>query len=142
MNRNYGYRFATEEDEKKHKDDPCGEHYKGPHAFSEPETRNIRDFLLDWNNTEVVLNLHSFGNHFITPMIKDTRDLSEERKKNLGKAYRFFKHINETGMLPAGMNFSHKHTDFEAQGEASDWMLHELGMYSLSPYLGNEKEKD
>lgn len=40
--------------------------YRGPSAFSEPETQAVRDFSLQ-HAFQVVLNYHSFGNVFIYP---------------------------------------------------------------------------
>jgi hypothetical protein len=48
--------------------DPCEEVYGGPFAFSEPETRNIRDYVLQLNPTPIVaLCLHSFSQVWIYP---------------------------------------------------------------------------
>ncbi|XP_028026318.1 zinc carboxypeptidase-like [Bombyx mandarina] len=41
---------------------PCAEDYRGPYAFSEPETAIIRDILHEYRNRlEVYIDLHSFG---------------------------------------------------------------------------------
>lgn len=48
-------------------DDICSETYRGPFAFSEPETAAIRDFVQKWNNIEIAINFHASGNLFITP---------------------------------------------------------------------------
>jgi len=48
--------------------DPCGECYRGEYAFSEPETRALRDFISSHNKTlKFVVNLHSDGNQVIYP---------------------------------------------------------------------------
>jgi len=49
-------------------EDPCGECYRGEKAFSEPETRAIRDFLVE-NKDQVkfIYNFHSNGNMWIWP---------------------------------------------------------------------------
>ena len=67
LNRNYGYKWgqgnqdiATQE---------CGgETYQGQSAFSEPETRAIRDFLTSHKNqVKFVYNFHCSGNMYIIP---------------------------------------------------------------------------
>lgn len=48
--------------------DPCGECYRGKSAFSEPETRAVRDFLIAHKNeVKFVSNFHSYGNMWIYP---------------------------------------------------------------------------
>lgn len=48
--------------------DPCSECYRGSKAFSEPETRAIRDFLVAHKDEiKFVYNFHSFGNSWIYP---------------------------------------------------------------------------
>lgn len=44
LNRNYGYKFGSTYD-KGSSSDPCGEDYRGPYAFSEPETQAIRNLV-------------------------------------------------------------------------------------------------
>jgi len=64
INRNYGYNFG----EGDNKEDPCSETYRGPHAFSEPETIAMRDFLTAHKkDISFVYNFHSFGNKFVIP---------------------------------------------------------------------------
>ena len=45
MNRNYGYQFAYNNDGSGFEE--CAEDYRGPEAFSEPETAAMRDFLIE-----------------------------------------------------------------------------------------------
>ena len=48
--------------------DPCGECYRGPEAFSEPETRALRDFIgAHRNELKWVYNFHSNGNMWVYP---------------------------------------------------------------------------
>ncbi|KAG7210207.1 hypothetical protein KM043_011761 [Ampulex compressa] len=47
---------------------PCRETYAGPNAFSEVETRNLRDFILAQNGTiKLYLTLHSYGQYILYP---------------------------------------------------------------------------
>lgn len=57
LNRNFGVRFKA-------KSDPSSNIYGGPAAFSEPETKSIRDFVLDHKNITISLDYHSQGNVF------------------------------------------------------------------------------
>jgi len=43
LNRNWDWHWA----ESSASHDPCDDTFAGPHAFSEPETRAVSDFILD-----------------------------------------------------------------------------------------------
>jgi carboxypeptidase T len=65
LNRNYSVNWEKPEGRS---NDPCAENYGGPHAFSEPETRAVRDFLLEHKDEiKFVQNFHSFGNFYMWP---------------------------------------------------------------------------
>ena len=52
----------------KYNSDPCFEFNAGTEAFSEPETRAIRDFLQQHEGEiKFVINFHSNGNSFMWP---------------------------------------------------------------------------
>lgn len=57
LNRNFSVKF-------RHSTDTGSNIYSGPHAFSEPETSAIRDFVLSHQNITVALDYHSQGNVF------------------------------------------------------------------------------
>ena len=69
LNSNYGFNFAS--DDIGSSGDPCDDHYRGPNAFSEPETTAIKGFLEKWTNIKIAINLQSFGNFFIHPFNYD-----------------------------------------------------------------------
>jgi carboxypeptidase T len=54
-------------------EDVCSEMYRGPFPFSEPETAAIRDFVGNWTNIKVAINLHAYGNLYITPFNFDNK---------------------------------------------------------------------
>ncbi|KAG7173138.1 carboxypeptidase B-like [Homarus americanus] len=63
LNRNWDFHFGVGAST-----DPCSEVYKGPSAFSEPETRALRDAMLkEKDNMVLVLALHSFGQNLLYP---------------------------------------------------------------------------
>ncbi|XP_051153825.1 carboxypeptidase B-like isoform X2 [Leptopilina boulardi] len=48
--------------------DPCDAIYAGSKSFSEPETRNFRNFIQSGNkNIKVYISLHSYGKFFLHP---------------------------------------------------------------------------
>lgn len=57
LNRNFGSRFKV-------RSDTTSSTYSGPSAFSEPETRSIRDFVDNHKNITIALDYHSQGNVF------------------------------------------------------------------------------
>ncbi len=57
LNRNFSYRFEKGKD-------PSANTYSGPAAFSEPETRAIKQFVDEHSNITIALDYHSQGNVF------------------------------------------------------------------------------
>ena len=52
---------------------------RGPHAFSEPETRSIRDFIMArQSSVKMYLTFHSYGQFFLYPWGYD-RIYTEDR---------------------------------------------------------------
>ena len=49
----------------------CADDYRGPSAFSEPETTAIKNFMTAWPNIFIALNLQAFGNKFTYPFNYD-----------------------------------------------------------------------
>ncbi|KAK3927537.1 Carboxypeptidase B [Frankliniella fusca] len=66
VNRNFGFHYKQAGTS----DYPCDETYAGPKAFSEPEARNLRDYILKSNKRGAVkmyLTLHSYGPMILYP---------------------------------------------------------------------------
>ncbi len=64
LNRNYGYMWGY--DNNGSSPNPPDETYRGPSAFSEPETQAIKNLCL-MRPPQVAINFHSYGNYIITP---------------------------------------------------------------------------
>jgi len=64
LNRNYGYQWGF--DNSGSSPYTSDETYRGPSAFSEPETQALRDFC-NAHEFAVALNYHSYGNYFLIP---------------------------------------------------------------------------
>ena len=95
LNRNYAFNFAS--DNEGSSPDKCSEIYRGKYAFSEPETRAIRDFFTDNSrDIRIAINFHSWGNLFIIPY-DDLKWDKEYVKKDIFKMYT---DIKNTGLLP------------------------------------------
>lgn len=70
LNRNWGpheiWNYPNHYHHHGSSDDPNADDYRGPHPFSEPETRAIRDFVLQ-HNVKGVIDFHAFSNLFLYP---------------------------------------------------------------------------
>lgn len=64
LNRNWGYRWGY--DNVGSSPEPGSETYRGPSAFSEPETQCLRQFI-NSRNFSIILNAHTYGNYFLYP---------------------------------------------------------------------------
>lgn len=64
LNRNYGHKWGV--DDFGSSPETFSDIYRGPAAFSEPETRAIRSFCRK-NNFRMALNYHTFGNLLLHP---------------------------------------------------------------------------
>ncbi len=64
INRNYGYQWGV--DNTGSSPDPNSEVYRGPAAFSEPETRLVRDFFLS-RSIRALISYHSFAQSILFP---------------------------------------------------------------------------
>ena len=63
LNRNYGFHYAQSNDNS----DECDESYRGPNAFSEPETQAIKSLIEKYPTILSAMNFHSYGNMWIRP---------------------------------------------------------------------------
>jgi carboxypeptidase T len=63
LNRNYSFGWGTGGSSK----DPSSDVYMGPSAFSEPESRAIRDFVNAHLNAKVLLTFHTFSELILYP---------------------------------------------------------------------------
>ncbi len=69
LNRNYGFGYAT--DNNCSSPDPCSNVYRGPQAFSEPESQAIRD-LLATTGANTAFSTHSTAGTYLMPYGFDT----------------------------------------------------------------------
>jgi carboxypeptidase T len=63
LNRNYGYMWGGEGAS----DNPTSDVYRGPEAFSEPETQAVRDWIESHANLKTLLSLHTFSELILYP---------------------------------------------------------------------------
>ena len=128
INRNYGYNWGANDTGSS--PDPCYATFRGDEAFSEPETRAVRDFINEKNFVNV-LHYHSYGNMYIHPYgdssLPDEPDLTIYR---------------ELAQIMAGHNNFNVGTGFEmvgytVNGDAVDWSYGEKNIIAYTPEIGS-----
>ena len=66
-NRNYGYKYGTGGSSSS----PCADTYKGPHAWSEPETKAMRDYILPKKDRfKIYVAVHSYSQLWLYPWVR------------------------------------------------------------------------
>lgn len=124
LNRNYDYKFALNETGSS--SDPCEDDFRGKYPFSEPETRNIKNFIKLYPNIVSGINIHTYGNVWIYPFnYSNDKDNNILKKKNK-LFYNYFKefeasikkHDHFITFGNASMTL-----DYPSNGEAGDWFV-------------------
>lgn len=119
--------------------DSCGECYRGPEPFSEPETRAIRDFLKEKKDEiKFVYNFHSNGNMWIYPFNgRDPNDIADRAPF----ALLAFQEIGDEATFPEGMTKDGNAKDIIGErigGDCDDYILSEFRIPSVTAELGRE----
>ena len=133
--RNYGFQFAY--DDIGSSPDPCAANYRGPNAFSEPETSALRDFVTKWSNIKIAINMMSNGNLFVHPFNYDLA-ANTLLHSNFSSADLFYQNIFQLGGFPksGASGNAGAIANNTMNGGPSDWMLAELNIYAMSPIIG------
>ena len=141
LNRNYEWAFA--QDNEGSSGEPCEEDYRGPHPFSEPETRAIRDFLIENNKVKFAINFHAYGNLMIQPFNADDIENANLNKPEYSHAKTFYNELRKSHVAPERneQGNGQQTIKYTANGEASDYMLGERKIIALSPELGTSNDK-
>jgi hypothetical protein len=140
LNRNYDYFFAK--DNEGSSGNPCQEDYRGEHPFSEPETRNIKNFVDSHPDIKIVYNYHSWGNLIITPFNYIKNEESRKKiKEEFPIHYKMYEDFKEEGKFPVNFLFGNADNTIKylTNGDATDWFLGKKKILSFSPELGNGK---
>jgi carboxypeptidase T len=112
------------------------ETFSGPKAFSEPETRALRD-LCCREHFSGVLSFHAYGNEILYPWAylppdADSRETSEARSVALA--------MGAVMMHKGGAAYtvlqSYNHYDVGVGGDFCDWVFGEFGKIALTIELG------
>ena len=98
----------------------------------------MRDLVLTYSKIRVAINLHAWGPMFIVPFSFDDSKSNALLKEKHAKAEAFYNGVFYKDVSPIGYSFGNAvdTIGYTANGEASDWMLGERGIYAISPEIG------
>ena len=117
LNRNFGYHWGGYGAS----NDPCKETFRGPSAFSEPESRAIRNFLLSGTaDFKLYLTFHSYGQYLLYPWGYDKLDTRDwQDLKRVGDiAHNALRRLNNGVSYQVG---SAAKMLYPASGGSDDW---------------------
>ena len=125
LNRNFGYQWGY--DDIGSSPSPSSDTYRGPAAFSEPETQAIRDFILQVQPS-IGLNCHTASGVFINPY----------GYSGIPTAYEYYSEF--AGDFAHYLNYpygtSAEMLGYPSNGTARDWMHHDAQMFTWVPEIG------
>ena len=130
LNRNYGYFWAF--DDNGSSPNEGSQVYRGPAAFSEPETQAVRQLCND-NNFQIALNYHTYGNLLIHPWGYSDEPTEEDLVfKSLARVMATDNDFRlGTGSETVG---------YVVNGDSDDWLygeqLEKNKIYSMTPEIG------
>ncbi|CAI5739040.1 unnamed protein product [Hyaloperonospora brassicae] len=132
LNRNYDICFA--QDNKGSSNEPCGDDYNGPNAFSEPETQAVRDLVRRvTSNFSVALNYHSHGKFFNIPFA--CRVEGEPSGSSNSVFVALAQEMARFNGFQHGQAWKESNL-YTVNGETSDWMWQAHGIFAMSPEVG------
>lgn len=136
LNRNYGYHYGQNQEGA----DQCSESYRGPNAFSEPETQAIKKLVEKYPTIVSAMNFHTYGNMWIRPF--NFLDRGESIPKNIKKKFlTFYDNFGkDVQIVSPGALYGNaiEMVDYKTDGEATDWMFGEKEIIAFSPELGSK----
>jgi murein tripeptide amidase MpaA len=134
LNRNYGFKWGY--DDSGSSPDPASEVYRGPYAFSEPETDVLQQFMLA-NPPSGFLTYHNYGNLIIYPWgytnepTPDDDELTTIAKTMSDLIYAVNGRRYEYG--------SGEEALYTTNGDADDWVYGTFGAPSYTIELPNDE---
>ena len=144
LNKNYDFSFDNNDNGPS--SSPCFEEYKGEYPFSEPETKNIKDFVESHPDIKIVFNYNTKGNKIInsSEYLKSNESLGLLQKDYpiFFKMFKDFK--NESNF---SVNFLYEKENnisvrYMANEEISNWFLLKKKILSFSPKLYNKDQQN
>ena len=127
LNRNYGHEWGF--DEEGSSGFEGSDTYRGPYAFSEPETQAIAT-LCNAHDFQFALNHHAYGNLLVFPWgYNNTHTPDSVLFTSYGELLtQLNRFVYGTGMQTVG---------YITNGDSDDWMYGDKGIYSMTPEVGD-----
>lgn len=130
INRNYGYQWGYDNDGSS--TNPLSETYRGPVAFSEPETRAVRDFC-SVHQFQIALNYHTHGDLLVYPWsYYDAYTPDHETFFQMARAMTL-ENQYRTGITSETVGYA-------VNGDSDDWMYGEQNtkpaIFAFTPEVG------
>lgn len=131
LNRNYGFQWGGGGAST----NPSSDTFRGPTAFSEPETQIVRDFFRSHDNITTALTFHTFSKLILYPWGHKYDSISEPKDLAVHEtmARRMAQWNGYTPQQSSGL--------YIASGDTTDWAYGELKVISftfeLDPEMGN-----
>lgn len=122
LNRNYAFRWGGEGASA----DPRADTYRGPSAFSEPETRAVRAFFQARPNLKIFVSYHTFSELILYPW-GGTDDQIDDKK-----ALAAYKKMAQDLAAMTGYRPMQSSELYVATGDAADWAWAEHKVFSLT----------
>ncbi|KAF0125744.1 MAG: cpt [Elusimicrobia bacterium] len=105
---------------------PWADTYCGPAAFSEPESRAVRDFVKARPNLKTMISYHTYGELILYPWGGKYEDIPDQNDLKV------FKNIAQ-GMARLTGYTAQKSSDlYAATGDSCDWAYAEAGIFAFT----------
>ncbi len=126
LNRNYGHQWGF--DNIGSQPDSTSDVYRGPAAFSEPETRTVRDFCAA-HDFKLALNYHTWGNLLIHPW-----GWADMATQDSAKFRRITRWLTRESRFNPGL--ASQTVGYQVNGTSDDWQYANEGIFALTPEVG------
>jgi len=134
LNRNYGYRWGGEGSSPY----PSSETYRGPAAFSEPETQVVRDFALAHPDITAAITFHTYGELILYPYGYTYLDQPPDMDPD---DLRAFVRLGDQMASTNGYTSQQASDLYTTSGDAVDWLYGAQGIFAFTfemyPKTGN-----
>ncbi len=122
LNRNYDYAWGGDGAS----DAPDSEVYQGPSAFSEPETRSLRDFIESHRNIKVLASYHTYGSLILYPW--SAVDAPIKNEKDLA----VFKTMAHQIAIDTGYTDEQSSALYPSSGDTCDWAYAKYNLFAFT----------
>lgn len=126
LNRNYGYQWGY--DNIGSSPTPSSETYRGPSAFSEPETQALRNFFLA-HDFKTAMTIHTYGNQYLYAYGYDNFP-----PESLAVHQEYGAEISRENGYACGQAYQ---IEYAANGRTQDWQLHTHLTINFEPEIGS-----